>query len=254
MGNQLAIEVDSLESKVYEIQLGNRSLQNELLHAYKPYIAKCVSEVCKRYIDPKKDDEFSIGLFAFYEAINCYSEEKGSSFLSFARLVIKRKTIDYIRKESKKTIVVSLDKAQEQDKTENPLEIDAANRAYQVQQDNWNRRQEILLLNKKLKSYHLSISELVKNSPKHKDARKNAINIASLLYHDEEMRTFILKKKRIPMKRLAEKVEVSKKTLERNRKYILAIFIMLDGEFVYLQDCIKDQLSFDSLTKGVSPS
>ncbi|MFB1051147.1 RNA polymerase sigma-I factor [Paraliobacillus sp. JSM ZJ581] len=252
MGNQLAIEMDSLESKVYEIQLGNRTLQNELLRAYKPYIAKCVSEVCKRYIDPKKDDEFSIGLFAFYEAINCYSETKGSSFLSFARLVIKRKTIDYIRKERAKSVVVSLDKVQENEKLENPLEIDAANKAFRIQQDNWNRRQEILLLNKQLQAYKLSISELVKVSPKHKDARRNAINIACLLYNDMEMRNFILKKKRIPMKQLVQKVDVSKKTLERNRKYILAIFIMLDGEFIYLQDCIKEQLNIDIVS--VAPS
>ncbi|CQR47087.1 RNA polymerase sigma factor SigI [Paraliobacillus sp. PM-2] len=248
MGNQLAIEMDSLENIVYEVQLGNRALQNELLQAYKPYIAKCVSEVCKRYIDPTKDDEFSIGLFAFYEAINCYSKDKGSSFLSFARLVIKRKTIDYIRKEKTNSVVISLDKVYEQEKSINPLEIAAANKAYQVQQDNWNRRQEILLLSKQLQSYQLSMKELVNVSPKHKDARKNAIGIAYLLYKDVEMRAFVQKKKKLPMKELAKKVEVSKKTLERNRKYILAIFIMLDGEFFYLQEFIKEQVDLNFST------
>jgi RNA polymerase sigma factor len=67
--------------------------------------------VCKRYIDPKKDDEFSIGLAAFNEAMLTYSAERGSSFLSFAKLVVKRKVIDYIRYVQKTPITASLDES-----------------------------------------------------------------------------------------------------------------------------------------------
>lgn len=55
--------------------------------------------VCKRYIDQEQDDEFSIGLIAFNEAIDSFHEGKGSSFFTFARLVISRKVIDYIRQQ-----------------------------------------------------------------------------------------------------------------------------------------------------------
>ena len=58
----------SLESKVLLIQQGDTTLQNELIHSYKPFVAKTVSSVCKRYIH-ESDDEFSIGLIAFNEAI-----------------------------------------------------------------------------------------------------------------------------------------------------------------------------------------
>lgn len=239
MENQLAIKKDSLEESVYQIQSGNHMLLNKLLQAYKPFIAKCVSEVCKRYIDPTKDDEFSIGFFGFYEAITCYSNDKGSSFLSFARLVIKRKTIDYIRKESTRPTSLSIDETYDEEKLENPIEISVANRIYQTEQDEWNRRQEIHLLAKKLKQYKLSFRELVEASPKHSDARATAIGIAHVLYHNTSMRMFVYKKKQLPMKQLVEQVDVSKKTLERNRKYILAIFIILDSDFVYLQDFLK---------------
>ncbi|MCY8267971.1 RNA polymerase subunit sigma, partial [Bacillus haynesii] len=71
----------TLEESVISIQKGNQQLQNELIDQYKPFVAKTVSSVCKRYID-EKDDEFSIGLIAFNEAIEKYSSDKGNSLLA----------------------------------------------------------------------------------------------------------------------------------------------------------------------------
>ncbi|MFP2989070.1 sigma-70 family RNA polymerase sigma factor, partial [Bacillus velezensis] len=89
-----------LEQSAISIQQGDIELQNALIEQYKPFVAKTVSSVCNRYID-EKDDEFSIGLIAFNEAIEKYSAEKGNSLLAFAELIIKRKVIDYIRKEAR---------------------------------------------------------------------------------------------------------------------------------------------------------
>lgn len=74
----------SIDCMVLSVQNGNLDVQNELLRIYQPFVAKCVSEVCKRYINPSEDDEFSIGLFGFNEAMIHYSLEKGNSFFSFA--------------------------------------------------------------------------------------------------------------------------------------------------------------------------
>lgn len=230
---------DRLEEQVHLVQLGDRQLQNKLLKAYKPFIAKCVSEVCSRYINPATDDEFSIGLFAFNEAMNGYSKEKGSSFLSFARLVIKRKTIDYIRKESKNATITSLDAAFDEVKLENPIEIAVANKLYKLKTDEWNHHQEIIALASKLELYQLSFSELLRISPRHRDARDSAVRVARILYQNYTMREFVKTKKKIPITQLLDHVEVSKKTLERNRKYILAVFIVLDGDFVYINEYIK---------------
>ncbi|MCY7552892.1 RNA polymerase subunit sigma, partial [Bacillus safensis] len=51
----------TLEQSAISIQQGDIELQNALIEQYKPFVAKTVSSVCKRYID-EKDDEFSIGL------------------------------------------------------------------------------------------------------------------------------------------------------------------------------------------------
>ncbi|KGX87352.1 RNA polymerase sigma-I factor [Pontibacillus litoralis] len=231
----------SLEEQVELAKSGNEQVLNDLLKNYQPFIAKSVSEVCKRYIDPSKDDEFSIGLMAFHEAIQSYSREKGSSFLSFAKLVVKRKTIDYIRYEQRNLAVATLDQdCDEEEKSENPQEVRAALDRYDIETVNWYRRIEIQEYSEQLKTYNLSFDELTKVSPKHRDARESAVKVARTIYNDEYCRSFVLQKRKLPMKLLAEKVDVSKKTLERNRKFILAIFIILHEDYVYLKDYIRE--------------
>lgn len=228
-----------LEDMINSAKDGDQEVQNYLLKMYQPYIAKCVSEVCKRYIDPKRDDEFSVGLFAFNEAIQTYSAEKGSSFLSFAKLVVKRKVIDYIRFVQKTPKTASLDESYDEEKMENPLEIVAANEIYQEEQQNWYRREEIADFTDKLEVYKLTLTELTESSPKHRDARESAIRTAKTLFDDEALREYVQLKKRLPIKELVKRVDVSKKTLERNRKYILAIFIVLSEDYLYLKDYLK---------------
>jgi len=48
----------------------------------------------------------------------------------------------------------------------------------------------------------------------------------------------------LPIKRLTEELDVSRKTIERSRKYIAAtsVLIRFKGEFTLLQAYIKDEL------------
>lgn len=228
-----------LEELIVLAQQGDDAIQNYLLKAYQPFIAKCVSEVCKRYIDPQQDDEFSIGLSAFNDAIFSFSSERGSSFFSFAKLVVKRRVIDYIRSVKKAPIAASLDEIYDIEQMENPLEIAAANRIYFQEQDAWYRKEEIRDYKEKLHTYKLSLAELTEVSPKHRDARESAVRIARILFNDAALREHVRTKKRLPMKDLIKQVDVSKKTLERNRKFILAMFIVLNEDYIYLKDYLK---------------
>lgn len=232
-----------LEQLVLSAQNGDQPTQDYLLERYKPFIATTVSEVCKRYIDAEKDDEFSIGLVAFNEAIFAYSPDKGSSFLSFAKTVIKRRVIDYIRSNSQNVQTVSLEANfhvdDQDDENENTLEYHAAKEIYDEKAEASMRREEILAYRDKLKEYNLTLKELTEVSPKHRDARDSAVRCARILYNDPELREYVQQKKRLPLKKLVEKVDVSKKTLERNRKFILAIFIIFSEDYIYLKDYLK---------------
>ncbi|MCP8615317.1 RNA polymerase sigma-I factor [Salirhabdus salicampi] len=231
---------DSLEEQVLAAQNGDQKMLHHLLDKYQPFIAKNVSEVCKKYIDPTKDDEFSIGLIAFHEAINAYNTDKGSSFLSFAKLVVKRKVIDYLRSENKKQVFTSIDEEYDDDEQlENPSEVKIAKERYNLETEAWNRREEINEYKEKLQEYQISFLDLTKIAPKHVDARDSAIKVARILYEHKELREQFLETKKLPMKELLPHLNISKKTVERNRKFIIAIFLILHEDYVFLKDYIK---------------
>lgn len=233
----------TLEETVLLIQQGEQYLLDEIISAYKPFIAKTVSSVCRRYIY-ETDDEFSIGLIAFNEAIEKYSTERGSSLLSFSEVIIKRRVIDYIRKQSKNQHL-SFDLTNDTKDEEsagtiivNELSLDD----YNKKNDDQLRKDEILHFQKLLTTFDLSLSDLVENSPKHFDARKNAIIIAKMLVENQELKELLFTNKRLPIKQLEKMVDVSRKTIERNRKYIIAIALILSGDYIFMKDYIKGVL------------
>ncbi|AVM08960.1 RNA polymerase sigma factor SigI [Bacillus sp. NEAU-CP5] len=240
---KLGKKKQTLETSVEKIQKGDKDLQNDLIQQYKPFIAKTVSSVCKRYID-EKDDEFSIGLIAFNEAIEKYSAEKGNSLLAFAELIIKRKVIDYIRKEARTAQHINMDvqEGDDQESSQSLIEAELSIDEYRKQIEQEQRREEILFFQKQLKEYGLSFKELLEQSPKHTDARQNAIKVAYTLVENEELASILHHKKQLPVKQLEQLVSVSRKTIERNRKYIIAMSIIITGDYIYLKDYLKGVL------------
>lgn len=233
----------TLEETAALIQQGDSSLLNEVIEAYKPFIAKTVSSVCKRYIY-ETDDEFSIGLIAFNEAIEKYSAERGSSLLNFSEIIIKRRVIDYIRKQTKNQHI-SMDITNQPNEEESPgaaIVNELSLEDYQKKNDEQLRKEEVLQFQRLLTAFDLSLSDLVENSPRHADARINAILVAKKLVEHEELKELLLEKKRLPIKQLEKMVNVSRKTIERNRKYIIAIALILSGDYVYMKDYIKGVL------------
>jgi len=233
----------TLEETVILVQQGDQELLDQLIESYKPFIAKTVSSVCRRYIY-ESDDEFSIGLIAFNEAIEKYSSERGSSLLSFSEVIIKRRVIDYIRKQTKNQHI-SIDITNTLQEEESPgtvivneLSLDE----YHKKNDEQLRKEEILHFQKRLISFDLSFKDLVEHSPKHADARKSAIETAIVLVANQELKQILLETKRLPIKQLETMVNVSRKTIERNRKYIIAVALILSSDYVYMKDYIKGVL------------
>ncbi|URM31952.1 RNA polymerase sigma factor SigI [Cytobacillus firmus] len=233
----------SLEETVKLIQQGNAALNNELIESYKPFIAKTVSSVCKRYIH-ESDDEFSIGLIAFNEAIQKYSPDKGSSLISFSEVLIKRRVIDYIRKQSKfqNLSFNGASNLEDDDTASSAIEDELSIEDYRKKTDEELRKEEIVQFTQILQEFGLTFSDLIEQSPKHADARKNAMTVAKILVDNEELKSILFDKKKLPIKQLEGYVSLSRKTIERNRKYIIAISLILTGDYVFLKDYIKGVL------------
>ncbi|MCA1059413.1 RNA polymerase sigma factor SigI [Rossellomorea aquimaris] len=233
----------TLEEIAIHIQNGDQQLLNEVLEDYKPFIKKTVSSVCKRFIY-ESDDEFSIGLIAFHDAILKYNQQRGASIISFSEVIIKRKVIDYIRKNGRyQDVSIDMSLGDEGEESSN-LTIDqiVSVEEFEKQEEANKRREEILSFQEQLAHFKLSFHELVEQSPKHEDARLNAIEIANKVVSSKEILDYLIEKKRLPIKKLEKQVNVSRKTIERNRKYIIAISLILIGDYIYLRDYLKGRL------------
>ncbi|MFD2617882.1 RNA polymerase sigma-I factor [Terrilactibacillus laevilacticus] len=244
--NQLTVEGGqtlTLENNIYKIQQGDESLRNRILEAYQPFIKKVVSKVCNRFIDHTMD-EFSIGLVAFNEAMNQYRKGQGSKFLTFADMVIRRRIIDFIRKETRQVKHIFLDYVDSDDENgleESYIEQQVAISHYEEQQQIEERMVQIEEYEQMLLQYGITFNVLSKHCPKHVDARENAKVVARLLVSNDKMVQFLQKKKRLPIQELLNYVQCSRKTIERNRKYIIALALIYIGGFAALQSYIEPE-------------
>jgi len=243
------------EQIVERIKQGDLRLRNQFITDYQPFIAKVTSQFCKRYIDPSRDDEFSIAMNAFNEAINQYDSQKGRPFLSFSETVIRRRLIDYLRKEQRlqQTPFSSFEMEDEEENIVNPLEIRQAVESYEYERIAEERRSEIIDLDRRLMEFDIRFGDLVEASPKHVDSRQTLFSIGRMLAEERELMDLLQSKKMLPIKELMARVKVSRKTLERNRKYIIAIALIYSGSYPYLQEYLRvpdQRVRFEERSQG----
>ena len=213
-----------IQTRVDIAQKGDKAERESLISDYQPFVINIVSKQIGRFVEVGDTDELSVGLIAFNEAIDKYDEDKSRSFLGFAEQVIKNRLIDYYRKEnrSSNTIPISyLNETYEYEEIEEQLFIDDS------QRDRFDTKQEIEDLEKSLKSFGISLEDLIEDGPKHKDTRINAAKIAVSIVENESLMQKMLKTKRIPSKELEQLLNVSKKVLNRNKNFIVAVSLVL---------------------------
>jgi RNA polymerase sigma factor len=232
-----------LEMNVFRAQQGDESLRNKIIESYQPFIKKVVSKVCNRFIDQTMD-EFSVGLVAFNEAITQYRKGQGSKFLTFADMVIRRRIIDFIRKESRQVRHIYLDQTktdEDNEMEESYVEQRAAIDHYEESRKISERMDQIDSYRKLLLKYGITFDVLSRHCPKHADARENAKISAKILVEHPELIRFLKKKKQLPIKDLLQFVSCSRKTIERNRKYIIALALIYIGGFSALTSYIEPE-------------
>ncbi|ALS78110.1 RNA polymerase sigma-I factor [Planococcus kocurii] len=230
------------EIMVLQAQGGDEQVLHELLFSYSPFMKKTASQVCKRFIDDH-DDEYSIALSAFNEAIEKFDQTNNASFLTFAHLVIRRRLIDFIRKESRRDEFSHDFMTAEEPEAHNGLADHAAAMAYSIEQQNQKRSEEIFLYEKMLQQFGLSFQILVKVSPVHQDTRLTSIQIAQLVAETDEYKQYLMDKKKLPIKDIETLVKVSRKTIERHRKYIIAMALLQMSDLHFLKEYLKGRLN-----------
>ena len=130
---------------------------NDLITDYKPYIAKTVKEHVGHYVSYGEDDELSVGMLAFTEAVKSYDSTKGA-FLSFAKRVICMRLIDYYRKQLKYEKQIKKSSRISEDIVHDYVD-EASLKSFLVREENTSRKLEILLFKDELSEWGISFSK-----------------------------------------------------------------------------------------------
>ncbi|WP_066498660.1 RNA polymerase sigma-I factor [Abyssisolibacter fermentans] len=222
----------NIEDKLKKIKDGDVLERENFINEYIPFIIKSITKVTNKYIEIENNDEFSIGLEAFNEAIDKYDFQKGS-FIKYAETVIKSRTIDFLRKTKELNKVVSIDRD------------NSINRKVKGTSDNkdfteqYEMKEQILKFGILLEKFDITFKELIEESPKHIDTRLNSIYIARSIIENEDIKKELYRKKTLPAKKIIEKIGVSKKVLKGNRKFIIATVLLLSSDLDLLIEYIS---------------
>lgn len=221
---------------------GDVSSREMLLSESKPFIKNTCIKVCNRPLDWGRDDELSIGLMALNEAIDRYQETRKIPFLPFARLVIKSRLADYFRSENRHRHQPL--EIQDREGTSVLLETEQAWENYLREAEVRERQEEVLEFQRELLQYGITVSDLVEASPKHRDSRQALINVVKLLANDKSLLEQLLSTKRLPVKELVVASGLHRKTIEKSRRYIVAMALLQSKResFIYLYSYLKYSL------------
>lgn len=227
----------SINQRIDEIRDDTQQI-NRFVEEYKPFIASCAEKVAGRFLNYGSDDELSIAMLAFVEAINSFNQSKGS-FFSFSRNVIKRRIIDYYRKEKRHDIVVSLNMYIDEKGEDFDLSTNEAIRQHSEKELSQIRGLEMKSLAKELESWNITFSDLTRISPKHKSTRDKCMQIVGFILFKSDILNQIVTKRYLPVAELEKETQLPRKLVERFRKYIIALVIIETGDYGYIQNYIK---------------
>lgn len=215
--------------KVVEIQA-----TEEFIEKHIPFIISCISKFTGRYVSIENDDEYSIGMIAFVEAIEKYREEKGD-FYAFSRLVIESRLKNFFEKENKNSKNKSIEDYKERG-------IDVLETLEKYDDEDTNREftiKEINKLKEEIEEFGFGFEELVNEAPKHKDTRNKAIDISEKSSKEKDITDFMFMKKRLPIKKMSDKFEVSEKIIRKSKLFIITVIIILFRGYRNLKLWIK---------------
>ncbi|HEX2985436.1 MAG TPA: RNA polymerase subunit sigma [Caproiciproducens sp.] len=229
-------EIDQLAVKAAE---DTRSFE-ALIHRCESFILKCASKGVHRYIT-KSDDEWSIALQAFSQAVGGYSPEKGR-FLSFAEVVIHRKLVDYLRSQAKYRAEISINPAAfdspVEEEQENPAMQAEVSEKIAVQPDD-SVRLEIESISRRLSDYGFSFFDLTDCSPKAEKTKTACAKAVACLIQNPVLFHYMQESKLLPVKLLEKQTKLPRKILERHRKYIIAAAEIITGDYPCLAEYMR---------------
>ena len=211
--------------------------EDRLIGTYMPFIKTETAKFLKRPPVEGHDDELSIAMIAFHEAVCGYSRTRGA-FLKYAAMLIRSRLIDYSRREQRHSRVISLDAPTGENDT-TLAETLADERAPYDETARDATRWEIEELTRQMKEFGVNLRDVADNCPKQQrtlDACRKALQYAR---ENPALLDDLLKTKKLPIGQLTAGSGVERKTLERHRKYMVALLLIYTNGYEIIRGHLK---------------
>jgi RNA polymerase sigma factor len=218
-----------LSEKITLAKDDKRSL-NQLISEYMPFIKKSVSSVFSK--SQMRQDFLTEAMLGFIQSVKTYNEEKGL-FISYAQIVIRNRLINAAKKEAavQKPLFSITASSQNEEAIQ---EYEAADRAYNDLAARKEAQMEISELNSTFVQWGFNWSDLLRCCPKQSRSRNSCHDVVHALITDKQLLAEMLRTGKLPIKRVCALTGKSEKMLEKYRRYISALVLILEGDFPYI--------------------
>ena len=195
-----------------------------LIGQYMPFIRSETYKFTHAPIEAGHEDELSIATLAFYEAALSYQRGRGA-FLPYAAAAIRNRLIDHYRAERRHGGSVSLDAPAGGDGRLRAEPLPATRDiggAYDLRAAT---RAEIEAFGRQLAGYGIGFSDVADNCPRQERTLAACRAVLDCARANPILLEKLVRTGRLPMQDLALGSGVDKKTIERHRKYLVAILL-----------------------------
>lgn len=213
---------------------------DEFIRSYVPFIRSETAKFMSRHCTDQ-DDEFSIAMIAFHEAIIGYSKNRGA-FLSYASLLIRNRLIDYQRKESRHRGHISLYEESKDDNRTLADKLADSKNHYDESVNLEATQQEIEELASVMSRFGVTFSDVADNSPKQGRTLDACISAVQYAAKNKRLLEELLSTGKLPLAELVQGCGVARKTLERHRKYLIAMLLIQTNGYEIIRGHLRHVL------------
>ena len=211
-----------------------------LVRQYLPFIKAETAKFLKRIPVEGKDDEFGIAMFAFHEAAMAYQSGRGT-FLKLAAAAIRNRLIDSQRMEQRHAGQISLDQTVDGDAEGRRLleTIDSGHDELAQRQSLGATQEEIVEFARELKQYGLKLTDIAENCPKQERTLAACHRVLSCAREHPVYLEQLTTTGKLPIAALSAESGVERKTMERHRKYLVALLLAFTNGFEIIRGHLR---------------
>jgi RNA polymerase sigma factor len=220
---------EKLTEKI-ELAKTDRLVLNQIIIEYLPFIKKALGAVF--FKAEVRRDYLTEAMLAFIQSVQTFRPEDGA-FIPYAQTVIRNRLLNAANKEinlKKSFFAVSTNN----DEEEPAWEAETARWQHNYLEEQKNLQMEIIEINNEFSQWGFDVAVLERKGPQQERSRRVCHGIARKVLENPELAEETLQARKLPIQRLAALSGVSEKTLEKYRRYIAAVIVIMRGDYPYI--------------------